>query len=199
MIIAACDPGSNGAFIAMDKNGNTLYQFVFKNNKDGEFDIKYFSDNVKDFLQKYSNNSIIFYIEDVHSLFGMSAKSNFSFGKNCGMIEASIITLGYEVYKVTPKDWQKEMLKGIEVIKKIKKEKYKEYDPDTFEQVEKIRLVETKKNDVKAMSLKAQEKHFPDFNSRASDRCKMPHDGLVDALLIAEYARRTHKNTRDEA
>jgi hypothetical protein len=168
MIIAACDPGKKGAFVAIDKYGNILYQFAFKSNKDDAFDIKHFSDNVKDFLLKHGNSSIIFVVEDVHSLYHVTAKSNFNFGKNCGIIEASIVTLGYKVNKVTPKVWQKEMLIGIEKIKEK----------------------DSNKTDTKAMALKAQEKLFPDFNSLASTRCREPHDGLIDALLIAEYTRR---------
>ena len=47
-------------------------------------------------------------IEDVHSLFGMSAKSNFGFGKNIGIAHAiaEIITRGTDIHTVTPKVWQ---------------------------------------------------------------------------------------------
>jgi hypothetical protein len=46
-------------------------------------------------------------IEDVHSIYGMSAKSNFSFGYNLGAITAICKTVGLGVDKVTPKVWQK--------------------------------------------------------------------------------------------
>lgn len=31
---------------------------------------------------------------------------------------------------------------------------------------------------------------FPKFDMRANDRCRVPHEGIVDALLIAEFGRR---------
>jgi hypothetical protein len=46
-------------------------------------------------------------IEDVHSLFGMSAKSNFSFGWNVGMIHGVIASAGCSIDLVQPKQWQK--------------------------------------------------------------------------------------------
>lgn len=33
---------------------------------------------------------------------------------------------------------------------------------------------------------------FPDVSLLASPRCRTPHDGLAEALLLAEYARRRH-------
>lgn len=49
------------------------------------------------------------YREDVHSLFGMSAKSNFGFGRNLGIVIAiaEIVSRGKFPVKVTPKVWQK--------------------------------------------------------------------------------------------
>ena len=46
-------------------------------------------------------------IEDVHSLFGMSAKSNFSFGYNLGLITSLCQATEIGVDKVAPKVWQK--------------------------------------------------------------------------------------------
>jgi hypothetical protein len=171
MIYIGCDPGSRGAICCLDDCKNVRYQFAFKSNENDEFDMYHFIENIKIIDEKFRDEAFIFILENVHSLFGMSAKSNFSFGKNCGIIEAVLATMGFGFIKVTPKDWQKEMLKDIPVIKKTKKG------------------IESKKNDVKAMSLMAQQKLFPDFNSLASSKCRTPHDGLVDALLIANYGR----------
>lgn len=46
-------------------------------------------------------------IEDVHSLYGMSAKSNFSFGYNVGVVNIIPACVGLSIDKVTPKVWQK--------------------------------------------------------------------------------------------
>lgn len=66
-------------------------------------------------------NVRIIMIEEVHSLFGMSAKSNFSFGYNVGIVNtlSSISEIGVD--KVTPKKWQK--LVGVRAKgKEIKKD-----------------------------------------------------------------------------
>jgi hypothetical protein len=44
--------------------------------------------------------------------------------------------------------------------------------------------------DPKGKSLQAAMRLFPHVNFRATERCKKAHDGMVDALLIAEWAKR---------
>ena len=39
----------------------------------------------------------------------------------------------------------------------------------------------------KEMSLVSAQRLYPGADLRASTRCKKPHDGIVDALLIATY------------
>ena len=47
-------------------------------------------------------------------------------------------------------------------------------------------LIKKEKKD----SLSVCKKLFPDVSLRRTDRCKVDHDGMAEALLIAEYARR---------
>lgn len=42
----------------------------------------------------------------------------------------------------------------------------------------------------KTKSAEVCRKLFPDVNLLATPRCKKPHDGMAEALLMAEYARR---------
>lgn len=42
----------------------------------------------------------------------------------------------------------------------------------------------------KAKSVEVCRKLFPDVDFLATPRCKKPHDGMAEALLMAEYARR---------
>jgi hypothetical protein len=46
-------------------------------------------------------------IEDVHSIFGTSAKSNFNFGYNTGLITGIVRSAGVSLDLVNPKKWQK--------------------------------------------------------------------------------------------
>jgi len=65
------------------------------------------------------------WIEDVHSMHGMSAKSNFSFGKNLGIVLAiASIKLVDPPNMVTPKVWQKYIgvtAKGKAIKKQVAK------------------------------------------------------------------------------
>lgn len=45
----------------------------------------------------------------------------------------------------------------------------------------------------KSKSVEVCQKLFPDINLLATPKCKKPHDGMAEALLMAEYARRKWK------
>lgn len=45
-------------------------------------------------------------------------------------------------------------------------------------------------NSEKSASVEVCRKLFPDVSLLATEKCKKPHDGMAEALLMAEYARR---------
>lgn len=99
--------------------------------------------------------------ERVHAMPGQGVSSMFTFGKNVGTIEGILKAYRVPYSTVTPQTWQKEIHVGID-----------------------------KKLDPKERSRQAAVRLFPHSDFRKSDRCKKAHDGIVDAVLIAEYARR---------
>lgn len=100
-------------------------------------------------------------VEDVHGIFGVSSKSNFGFGRSVGFIEGVLWTTGItEIRYIPPKVWQKAI--GITGIK-------------------------DKKDRKKALIEKALEL-FPGEKLLATARCKTPHSGMADALLISYVA-----------
>lgn len=101
------------------------------------------------------------YLEMVSARPGQGVSSTFKFGRGYGAIEGILTALGIPYQLVTPQAWTKVMHQGIEAA------------------------------DPKAKSLIAVSRLFPGFDLRASDRSRVPHDGMVDALLIAEFGRRT--------
>lgn len=121
------------------------------------------------------------FIEDVHAIYGSAAGATFDFGFTCGAIQSAVASLGLTYTLVQPKQWQKEIYQGIPEIRKpsiiIKKG---------------VRKGQTKRGprDTKKMSLLAAKRLFPKVDLRRSERCKKDHDGIVDAILIAEYGRR---------
>lgn len=98
MRIAGVDPGSKGAICVLDTI-NSAAGALIDLDKSTVYDI-YTS------LVKLQPDEI--WVEDVHSLYGMSAKSNFNFGRNLGMISTvAEIVMGTPPNIVTPKIWQK--------------------------------------------------------------------------------------------
>ena len=100
MRICGIDPGSNGAICVLDRNDSTYIAFCDLK-KSTTYDIA---------IWLFDQKVTYIWIEDIHSLYGMSAKSNFMFGKNLGMITTicEITSKGdnSKIRTVTPKIWQ---------------------------------------------------------------------------------------------
>lgn len=160
-IRAAFDVGKDGAFV------------VFRDEKPIEKTVMPTIGNqidltsIRNILRKYDCENIHVVIEDVHAIFGASAKSTFNFGWSLGILEGMLAGTGIPYTKVAPKTWQKEMWQGIAPVYKS------------------ARTIDTK-----ATSLIAAKRLFPNEDLRRSERAILPHDGIVDALLMAEYCRR---------
>lgn len=117
-------------------------------------------------------------IEDVHSIFGAGAKSNFQFGRVLGMLESLLVAHKIPYTKVQPKKWQAEMWEGVSPIL-----------INTGKHVVKTGAIKYK-TDTKATSLLVAKRLFPTASFLATERSSVPHDGIVDAALMAEYSRR---------
>lgn len=101
------------------------------------------------------------YLEKAQSIRGNGGSAMFTYGHHNGLIEGLLRTLRIPYSLVPPKQWQKEMFVG------------------------------TKSTDApKQRALAAANRIFPKQNFLASLKCKKPHDGMIDSILIAEYCRR---------
>lgn len=170
--VMGVDPGKNGSFVAvpLDSNKSQIYIPIplIGTNVDVGALIKALSDIAP--LIKYCA------MEDVHSIFGASAKSNFQFGWINGVQEAALYAAKIPFVKVQPKVWQKVAWQGIQPIQVATGKKNKEGKP-------------VYKTDTKATSLLAARRLFPNESFLATSRSKIPHDGFVDGALLAHYAR----------
>ena len=99
MRVCGIDPGVSGALCVLDEV-DPAYVALLDLRKHSIYDATRWL-----VLQ----NVDVVWLEDVHSLFGMSAKSNFGFGRNLGIVIAisQIVTRGVEAKLDTPKVWQK--------------------------------------------------------------------------------------------
>ena len=99
MLISGIDPGANGAIAVLDSENPDSVSLL---------DLKTVSiDDATTWLHNKKVTNV--WLEDVHSSYGMSAKSNFGFGRNFGiaLAIANLGTSGSDVQQVTPKVWQK--------------------------------------------------------------------------------------------
>lgn len=123
-------------------------------------------------LRGFSSNDEKPYVvfEKLGVIFGSGKSTAFSMGEQSGALEALCIANQLPYTKVRAVDWQKQMFQGVTQIDK----------PGS------------NKKDTKAMALVAVKRIFPDLKLTFGDRATKPHDGLVDAVLMAEYARRNN-------
>lgn len=173
MYIVGIDPGKNGAIAVLDKEGKIISKQVMPKIAN-EFDTNEFNKMV---VNIGLENIDCVAIEKVHALFGSSAGSTFEFGRMVGILEGVIVSHSLKHIMIDPKVWQKEMFQGIPEIRK----------PSTINKNGK----ELKgRVDTKAMAEIACKRLFPNESFIATERSKKYHDGLGDAVLIAEYLRR---------
>jgi hypothetical protein len=160
------DPGKNGGIVHISKTIN--YYFIPKIGN--EVDVLELS-RIIEKIKNSESCEVHFFIEKVHAVFGSAAKATFNFGYVCGLIEGIVSFSKCPYTMIEPKVWQKEMFQGIPIIKKSG----------------------SKRNDTKKMAEIAYKRLFPNIDfyiTENENKSKKVHDGLVDALLIADYGRR---------
>lgn len=112
-------------------------------------------------LQSHSISHVA--IENVHAIQGrIGSSSNFSFGLGKGILIGLVSGLQIPFTLVNPKAWQKVAWEGV-----------------------------VRQSDTKKTSLLAAKRLFPKEDFLSTTRSTKPHDGIVDACLIAEYLRRS--------
>jgi len=110
MDVIGIDPGQKGSTCYLPERGDIEFRDHAKSSPEE--------------LLKFmvESNADLIIIEDVHSLYGMSAKSNFSFGYNLGVITTIAELSGIPIEAVQPKQWQKSIGCTKPSGKKLKKE-----------------------------------------------------------------------------
>lgn len=163
------DPGARGMIV-------TQYKGEFKHYSIADNDLYQLANIMAEIRQKYPN--IICVMEQIHALYGSSAKATFSFGEIFGKLQALLAANKIPFVLVPPKTWQKEIWTNSDLVV-------------TYKSVTIRGKVTTKKEvNTKATSINAAKRLFPTMDFRRTDRCKNIDDNLVDAVLMSEYARR---------
>lgn len=173
-MVLGIDPGLDGGLVLLGENSEMFEKWVIpcftsystkKNSKTGKE-----TKSTKRSLDLVSLNKIFeiakpmathAVLEQVASRPGMSAPAVFKFGRVYGTLEGLLVAHRIPYTLCIPRVWTKVIHAGIEGG----------LEP-------------------KDKSLIALGRLFPTVNLRATDRSVKPHEGLMDALLIAEWGRR---------
>lgn len=163
------DPGVNGVITVQY---NDKFEFFYIS----DMDMPQLAGVFLYIKQKYDN--IVCVMEQIHAIFGSSAKATFSFGEIFGELQALLVANQIPYHLVQPKEWQKVMWSNADMVVTYKQVKVKE------------KMVSKKVVDTKATSINAAKRLFPTIDFRKSERAKNIDDNKVDATLMCEYARR---------
>lgn len=178
--VAGADPGKHGAIVLLSTAYNPvriaaddIIQIPVKRDKSGKLDTLLIWQSLRAFAPYID----LYMQEDVHALYGSSAVGTFEFGDANGALRTVLQLLSLcnsngaaPVRSVSPKIWQKYAWKPQHIV-------YTKGE-DTKSR---------KKKDTKATSMAAAKDLFPGV-SFVPKRARVPHDGLIDAALIAHYA-----------
>lgn len=168
MTYIGIDPGSKGFVSVLRENGERKFYAI----SDGDML------DLATFIQqeiKFGAPRVHCIMEDVHAVFGSSAKATFAFGEINGYIKGILVASGCPYTLIQPKLWQKEIWQNQDMVYTYKPGK----DGQTRKAV-----------DTKNTSYNAARRLFPDLDLRKTERCKNFDDNKVDSILITEYARR---------
>ena len=121
-------------------------------------------------LKPYMKLNVHVVLEKFGGFFGYAKKAAVSLGSQSGCVIGLLKLMQFKHTCYMPPQWQKVMFEGTTAIMKKGKN--------------------AKGKDNKAMALVTVSRLFPGESFLATARCTKPHDGMIDALLLAEFGRR---------
>lgn len=163
------DPGSDG-YIVIWIEAWSIYKTYPMPKIGKEIDLKALWQLFVDEIPQTSDMYAV--IEDVHAIFGSSAKATWSFSWATCALNAYLVARAIPFTRIAPKVWQKQMWEGVSLQKR----------PSSSGK--------TEVNDTKAISEVAAKRIFPDYDFRRTPKCSTNDNNNIDAMLICEYAKR---------
>jgi len=162
MKIAGIDPGISGGIVVLDGEGKIESKNVMPvMTLKGKKTRRVI--DIQELADLLSSLDVnMCFLEKVTAMPGNGNVSMFTFGYGCGLLEMGLAAFKVPYTLVPPQTWCKVMHQGI-----------------------------SKDIDAKQRSLMVFKRGYPNIDLRASKRCSTVHSGLLDALLIAEYGRRS--------
>jgi hypothetical protein len=170
-LVLGIDPGNKGAFVWVDKKGNIIKKVVMPLLKDKKKTTRKGKVNtttkisldirtIYALLVENKDKTKSCFIEKAQVFPGQGGVSNFNYGYGNGVLVALLTVSGYDFTLVPPKTWTSVLHAPVAFIKDAKQ-----------------------KSKMIALKLK------PESTYIYGTRSKIPHEGIIDAFLIAEYGR----------
>lgn len=190
MFYCGIDPGGDGGVAILDEQGKVVRLFVYNN-------VQFAS-----VLSNFIGEDMKICIEDVHPIQGARAGSTFVFGLNTGRAHGVVAT--YLTWtnqpienfsKVDPKVWKRgvDCLLGDDAPYEKRKLRDIERAHELFPDVD-IRCKFQFKRDSNGNYVKVKKQISKNKFKMVREKELVDHDGLADALLIAEWLRRKEQN-----
>lgn len=114
------------------------------------------------FLLEHAGYIKLATLESVHAMPRQGVRSMFKFGRQFGALEALLVAYKIPYNLVKPQKWQRLEFEGTPANLRPKER-----------------------------ALLSCQRKFPLVNLLATEKSRVPHDGMVDAILMADYSRRS--------
>ena len=164
------DVGLNGGICSIDENGKIFscivmptIEIIVNKKKKNQYDIQAINNHIRELSTSSETCSGL--LERLRPMPQQSSQSGFSLGYGSAVFETLFTTYGIRFEKIEPRVWQKAMFIGHNY---------------TSEQT-------------KIVSIEVAKQLAPGHDWRATERCKIAHDGKTDAFCIATYSKNVNK------
>ena len=183
-IVVGVDPGLDGGIAVMELghigevSRINVIRMPTKPGPAGRRDVD--GSEVGAFLSRHTLDKkvILAAVESVHAMPKQGITSAFNFGKGYGKLLGIIESFDLPLDEPTPQQWQNLVLAGMKTKVRKKKTKGKGAVKSN-----------TDRRD-KDISIRFVLNHFPEVNLKATEKSTTNHDGMAEAICLAEYARR---------
>jgi len=176
------DVGLTGGLVVLDSNSKVCYKKAMDDGlikPDATPDVRKIYAIIKHFQKK---GDVHLVLERFAGFHGQSKKSVASLERQGGKIYGMVELMGIPYTASLPKQWQKVMCGDT-----------KQYDKTTYVKTDRKdedgKVIKKKviKKDTKRIALVTVNRLFPNEKWLKNSKCRTPHNGLIDACLLALY------------
>ena len=161
-VFVGLDLGKKGGLVFL-KDNKIIHKEKMPLVAEEDVDVK----TVGKIIKKYGGDDCHVIFEKFSGFFGYSKMSAVSLARQSGFIEATLVLINVPYTKIQPQVWQKVVWEGTKMVLKT-----------------------DGKKDTKKISLLTATRLFPTETFLMSTKSKKPHDGIIDAALLAVYGYR---------